>query len=80
MLEKEGESARQDVRQKAMDQALYSSRLLEPEYFSQFAEALKRGDKKSFDEVCRKAGVPEWLWDYLYDGIIKGFIIQKCWP
>jgi hypothetical protein len=51
---KEGMS---NEREQALDAALTTSILLMPEYYDDFATAIKNGNRQQFDAVCERARI-----------------------
>jgi hypothetical protein len=74
-------SKKKGNRAEVIDLALYATRLLSPEYFNDFQEAIyaKVDAKIKFMTVCEKAQIPVDKAEQLYAGITNGFAEEKMW-
>ena len=72
-------SKKKASRVEVIDLALYATRLLSPEYYNDFQEAIyaKVDAKIKFMTVCEKANIPGDKAEQLYAGITNGFAEEK---
>ncbi len=60
----------------ALESAHTASRLLDEQYYADFAKAVTTKNQKLFEDTCKKAGIPDDLaqriWTYLCGSGVQG--------